>query len=327
MAGPYPADVSSASRPVPPPRPFRFAVNPHGAPTAAAWRELARKVEDLGFSALYLPDHVNPQLAPTAGLVAAAGATTTLRVGSQVLNNDLRHPVVAAKEVASLDVLSDGRAEWGMGAGWHPTDYDGIGAAMDPARVRVERLAEAIGLMRALFAGEPVDHTGAHYRVQLAAGTPRPVQRPHPPLLVGAAHQRMLRLAGREADTVSISPAWDSRTFGGRPPLIDVEASMDRQVAWVREAAGARAPDVELSTTVFPVRATDRPLAVATEVAPNLGLTPEQALASPHVLLGTVDGLCEALVARRERFGLSHVVVPPGAVDALAPVVARLAGT
>ena len=308
-------------------RPFRFAVNPHGAPTATAWRDLARKVEDLGFAALYVPDHVNPQLAPTAALVAAAAATTTLRLGAQVLNNDLRHPVVAAKEVASLDVLSDGRAEWGMGAGWHPTDYDGIGTAMDPASVRVERLAEAIGLMRALFSGEPVEHVGVHYTARLAAGTPRPVQRPHPPLLVGAAHERMLRLAGREADTVSISPAWDSRTFGGRPPSIDVEASMARQVGWVRDAAGARAADVELSVTAFPVRITGRPLDVATEVASNVGLSPEQALASPHVLLGTVDGLCEELLARRERLGLSHLVVPPGAIDALAPVVARLAGT
>lgn len=308
-------------------RPFRFAVNPHGAPTAAAWRDLARRVEDLGYSALYLPDHVNPQLAPTAGLVAAAAATTTLRLGSQVLNNDMRHPVVAAKEVASLDVLSDGRAEWGMGAGWHPTDYDGLGTPMDPPALRVERLAEAIGLMRDLFAGGPVDHDGRHYRVQLAAGTPAPVQRPHPPLLVGAAHERMLRLAGREADIVSISPAWDSRTFAGRPPSIDVDASIARQVAWVRDAAGDRAGDVELSVTVMPVKITDRPDQAAEEVAPHVGLTSAEALASPHVLLGTVDGLCDELRARRERVGISHVVVPPGALDAFAPVVARLAGT
>jgi probable F420-dependent oxidoreductase len=308
-------------------RPFRFAANPHGAPTAAAWRDLARRVEDLGYSALYLPDHVNPQLAPTAGLVAAAAATTTVRLGVQVLNNDLRHPVVAAKEVASLDVLSDGRAEWGMGAGWHPTDYDARGETMDPGSVRVERLAEAIGLMRGLFAGGEVDHAGAHYRVRLAAGTPAPVQRPHPPLLVGAAHERMLRLAGREADVVSISPAWDSRTFGGRPPSIDVEASLARQVGWVREAAGDRADAIELSVTAFPVRITDRPEDVAAEVGPHVGLDGDQALASPHVLLGTVDGLCEELLARRERLGITHVVVPPGAIDAFAPVVARLAGT
>jgi probable F420-dependent oxidoreductase len=307
-------------------RPFRFGVNPHGAPTASAWRDLARKAEDLGYAALYVPDHVNPQLAPTAALVAAAGATTTLRLGVQVMNNDMRHPVVAAKEVASLDVLSDGRAEWGMGAGWHPTDYEGLGAPMDPARVRVERLAEAIGVMRSLFGGDPVDHAGAHYAVRLAAGTPRPRQRPHPPLLVGAAHRRMLQLAGREADTVSISPAWDSRTFAGRPPSIDVEASLARQVGWVRDAAGERADALELSVTVMPARVTDRPLEAATEVAPHVGLTPEQALASPHVLVGPVDALCEELAARRERVGISHVVVPPGAIDAFAPVVARLAG-
>lgn len=313
----------------PGPRPFRFATNPHAAGSGAAWRDLARRVEDLGYSALYLPDHVNPQLAPIAGLVAAAAATTTLRVGTQVLNNDMRHPSTAAKEVATLDLLSDGRAEWGMGAGWLTVDYEVTGTPLDPPATRLARLEEAIGLMRELFAGDPVDHDGAHYRVTGIAGSPRPVQRPHPPLLVGGSRPRLLRLAGREADIVSISPSWASRTILGRPPTIDVGSSMARQVGWVRDAAAAagRPGPPELSVTAFPVRITDRPAEVLAEVAPHVGLTPEQAAVSPHLLVGPVDAVCEQLLERRERFGLSHVVVPAGAVDAFAPVVARLAGT
>lgn len=315
-------------------RRLRFGVAAHSAPGAAAWRDLARKVEDLGFATLLLPDHANPQLAPIAGLTAAAGATTTLRVGTQVLCNDLRNPVVTAKEMATLDLLSDGRADWGMGAGWLTSDYDATGIPFDPPGTRVGRLIEAVHLIRALFSGEPVDHDGAHYRVHGIAGSPAPVQRPHPPLLVGGSHERLLRFAGAEADIVSISPSWSSRQFGPYPASIGVEESMDRQVGWVRSAAdgaGGRFERVELSLTVMPVAVTEGGAegraAAAERIAPNVGLTPEQVLVSPHVLVGGIDQICDTVLARRDRWGLSNWVVPIGALDAFAPVVARLAGS
>lgn len=307
-------------------RPLRFGVAAHGAPSAERWRALARQVEDLGYATLLLPDHTNPQFAPIAGLTAAAAATTSLRVGTAVLSNDFRNPVLAAKEVATLDVLSDGRVDWGMGAGWLTSDYDATGIAFEEPSARVDRLIESVTVMRALFGGDPVDHVGAHYRIRNVSGTPAPLQRPHPPLLVGASRRRLLTFAGSEADIVHISPSWSSRRIGGYEPTIDVESSMDRQVGWIRAAAGDRFDRVELALTAMPVEVTEERAAAFERIAPHVGLTPEQALVSPHLLVGTVDEICATLLERRNRWGLSYWIIPAGRHEAFAPVVARLAG-
>lgn len=308
------------------PRKFRFGVNPHGAADPAGWTAIATKAEDLGYSTLSVPDHLNPQLAPFAALTAAAAVTKTLRVGSLVLNNEFRHPAVTAKELATIDLLSGGRLDWGMGAGWVPEDFAAIGVERPPA-VRVDRLIEAVEVMKAVFSGGPVHHLGPHYPLDMDAGTPQPVQRPHPPLLIGAAERRMLTFAGRVADIVSIAPGFAARAFGPYPAGMGVEENTDRQVGWVRSGAGDRFDDLELSVVAMPAQVTDRPHEVAEQVAPHLGLTPEQVLRSVHVLLGSVEEISATLHERRERWGISNVVVPWDCVDSFAPVVARLTGT
>ncbi len=308
------------------PRPFRFGISAHRAGSAAEWRETATKAEALGYSTLLAADHLNDQLAPLPALAVAAAVTSTLRVGSMVLCNDFRRAPVLAKELATLDLLSDGRLEWGMGAGWFPADYEPAGITFDPAGTRVDRLAETIAAIKLLFGGEPVELDGAHVQLHGLAGTPAPVQRPHPPLAVGASQDRMLRLAGREADIVSLSPDIRSRQFGPYPPSRTVTEAMDRQVGIVRAAAGDRADDLELSVNLMPARVLADRAAFAERVAGNVGVTPEEALASPHVLVGSVDDICDQLEERRARWGISYHVFGAQVIDEMAPVVARMTG-
>lgn len=307
-------------------RPFRFGATAGKAPSASAWRDLARRVEDHGYSTLFLPDHLNDQLSPLPALAVAAEATRALRVGPLVLCNDFRHPVVAAKDLATLDLLTDGRVEWGMGAGWFTFDYESTALPFDEPRVRVDRLEEAVGIMKRLFEGEPFDHAGDHYAITGLAGTPRPVQRPHPPLTIGGARTRILRLAGREADVVGLQPSTDSRTLGSRPPLLSVADATDRQLGWVREAAGDRFDALEIQAVAFPAAVGDVREEQVQNLSKAFGLAPPEVLASPHILLGSVDEICERLEERRSRWGISYWVVAAGSVDAFAPVVARLAG-
>src|SRR5713226_1724038 len=167
------------------PRPFRFAVQAHSAGSAHEWRETARSAEAMGYAALYLPDHFTDQLGPIAALMAAADATTRLRVGSLVLDNDYRHPVVLAKEAATLDLLSDGRFDLGLGAGWMATDYEQAGIPYDSPGTRISRMEGGLKIIKGMFAGEPFTFSGEHYQVKGIEGSPRPVQEPHPPILLG----------------------------------------------------------------------------------------------------------------------------------------------
>lgn len=310
--------------------PIRFGVAAHAVDDGPTWRALARRVEDLGYATLLLPDHTNPQLAPIPALVAAAAVTTTLRVGTQVLCNDLRNPVITAKEVATIDVLSEGRFDWGMGAGWLPADYDGTGITFDRPGVRIRRLQESVALMKALFSGEPVDHHGEFYRAGGLSGTPSPVQRPHPPLLVGAAQERLLRWAGSVADIVSVAPSWESRQIGSFPASVGIEEGMDRQVSWVSEgaaSAGRTLADVELSVTAMPVTVTGAAGATADDFAragaPH-GISGDDAVHAPYLLVGSVEEIADTVRARHERWGVANWVVPVQVVEAFAPVVARV---
>ena len=291
-----------------------------------AWKALARKTEDLGYATLYVPDHLDDQWAPMIALAVAAEATTTLRVGTLVLDNDFRHPVVLAKEAATLDVVTGGRFELGLGAGWLTSDYEWSGIPKEPAAVRVERLGESIEIMRALWSGR-ANFTGKHYRVTDAPGTPVPVTPGGPPLVVGGGSRRVLELAARVAATVSIVPSLAAGEIGAEVAAQSVVEKYADRVRWVREAAGERGGDVELQCWTAAVAVVPNAAEVAESLAPAFGLTPEQLRAAPVALIGSVGEITETLRRRREELGFSCIVVHEGEMDALAPVVAELAGT
>lgn len=313
---------------VSPHRPFRFSVqcSSPDAIDARAWRELARRCEGLGYSTLTVSDHLDEQVGPIAALMAAADATTTLRVGSVVFCNDFRHPVALAKEAATLDVLSEGRFEFGLGAGWLRSDYDRAGITLDPPAVRIARMGEALTLVKALWSGETVRFHGTHYRVEGLTGTPVPAQRPGPPVFVGGGGRRMLTLAAREADIVGINATMSA---GRLDPSIGADATpaaTERKIGWIKEAAGDRWPTIDLHTRVHLALVTDDREGVADALASGFGLSAPDALGSPHALVGTVGEIVDAVVERRERYGINVVGLPLEAMESFAPVVARLTG-
>ncbi len=321
------------------PRPFRFAVQSFSASSAAEWRDRARRAEDLGYSALHLADHVlgpgealdaarHPvqALAAVPAMAMAAEATSRLRVGCRVFCVDYRHPAVLAKEAATLDLLSEGRLELGLGAGWMRSEYDALGIPFDRPGVRIERLAEVIGLVKAQMRGEDLDVAGDHVQVHGYAALPLPVQRPHPPLMVGGGGRRVLSLAAREADIVSLN--FDNRSGALGPEAVrsgDADATAEK-IEWVRAAAGDRFDALELEIGAYFAGVGDAADAMVKGMARAMGLTPEALRAHPHALFGSVDAVCDELEARRERYGISYVTFGDPAMQAFAPVVARLAG-
>jgi len=307
-------------------KPFRFGVNVRTAGSGADWADKARKVEALGYSVLCVPDHLAELLAPMPALAAAAAATKHLRVGTAVLNNDFRHPVLLAREAATLDVLSDGRLELGLGAGHMQSEYEQVGLAFDPGATRVERLEEAVVIVKRLLEGEPVTFGGRHYRVTGHTIHPRPIQRPRPPVFIGGNAPRLLTVAAREGDIVGLTGI-TFRRGGKEPDVSDFRASVvDERVRLVRETAGDRS--LELNALVQRVIVTDDRRKAAEELAVGrwAQLTPEEILESPYVLVGTVDRIVEDLQARRERWGISYITTHEPFMDALAPIVARLGG-
>ena len=289
-----------------------------------AWIELARRAESLGYAALYMPDHLDRQLSPIAALTAAAVATTTLRVGPYVLANDYRHPLLVARELATLDVLSGGRVEVGVGAGWRVDDYRQLGLPYDPAGRRIERLEEAVGLLTRLLAGETVSHDGPHYHLERARLEPRPVQLPRPPIVMGGGGPRMLRLAAREADIVGFIPQFDPR---GRPIVRQAtEAATEAKADIVREAAGDRWGQLRLDINVADagiVGSGAGPLASASNA---VKATAVALIGTPYVLYGTLPRLRQLLERRRDRTGISQYTIGAHAMEAVAPLVEALAG-
>lgn len=314
-------------------RPFRFGIVNEHAHGAGAWVAQARRAEALGYATFLIRDHFTPdffgeQLAPFTALMAAASATSTLRVGTLVIDNDYRHPVVLAKEAATLDLLSGGRLELGLGAGWLRSEYERAGLTFDPAGVRIGRLEEALAVLKGLFADAPLTLTGRHYAIDGLAGFPKPAQRPHPPILIGAGSPRMLRLAGREANIVGLL---GSSTRTGTlldDPIERLATTLDEKIGHVREGAGARFDEVEINTIVNVVVADDARRAAERLIDARgwSGITPDDVLDMPSFAIGTVDRIADTLEARRERFGLTYYVVSDSAIETFAPVVARLSG-
>ncbi|HEV2310572.1 MAG TPA: TIGR03621 family F420-dependent LLM class oxidoreductase [Acidimicrobiia bacterium] len=309
-------------------RKFRFGVMSPRGESAKQYRENARKCEALGYSTLFVPDHfVDHPLAPIPAMAMVAEATTTLRVGALVLGNDYKHPVVLAREAATLDLLSDGRLELGLGAGWMTVDYEKAGMQLDPPGVRVDRLAESIAVLKGLLADGEFSFDGKHYQISDLDGGPRPVQQPIP-ILVGGGAKRVLSLAAREADIVGIN----ANLRRGEAEHPDAAKSLsaaatDQKLQWVRHAAGDRFDDLEIQQYAGFVHFTDDRESLAAAMAPAFDVTPEVALETPIAIVGTVEQMVEDLLARRERWQMSYVVVDDAVAEPFAPVVERLAGT
>src|SRR5207253_1755706 len=298
--------------------------------SAKALAERARRAEGVGYSTFVLSDHLLNVHAPIPALAAVATATETLRIGMFVLNNDLRHPAVLAQELASLDVLSEGRLEIGIGAGWNEPEYKWSGIPFEAVPTRVSRLEETIAVLKGLFGAEPFTFAGTHYTITEMNGRPKPVQQPHPPILIGGGGKRVLRLAAREAQIVGFAPRIGAKVGGFQSCTF--EATREK-VGWVKAAAGARFDELELNTypSFRPASVTNEPRKAAEELLGRIneressGLTVDELLDSPHVFIGTVDHLVAKFTRLRDELGISNVMVGSG-MDDFAPVVERLAG-
>jgi probable F420-dependent oxidoreductase len=314
-------------------RPFRFGVivatDPGQMPTREAWVTLARKTEDLGYATFLVADHYINEYLPIAPLMLVADATTTLRIGSGVFDNNYRHPVLLAKEVAALDLFSGGRFELGLGAGALQVDYEQSGLPFDPPGIRIRRLGESVALIKQFFTQDSVTFAGEYYRVTDLAGSPKPAQRPHPPIFIGGGGKKTLTLAAREADIAGLEGRVVDAA-GSFDAFEHSEAALAQKVAFLREAAGERFNAIELNYGIAHVIVTENRQQAAEERARKraaTGVTPEQVLGDPYLLIGTVEHIVETLQRRREQYGISYLHVFWDEMDAFAPVVARLTGT
>jgi probable F420-dependent oxidoreductase len=312
-------------------RPFQFMVGARDVVDARTIAERARWAESIGITHVAVHDHLSSQLAPMTVLTAVAAATDRLRLCPLVFNNDLRHPAVLAQDLASIDVLSGGRLDIAIGAGWRKVEYDAIGLPFDDGPVRVSRLEESIAVLKACFADESASFHGSHYRLDDFDGQPKPVQRPHPPLLIGGGGKRILSIAGREAQVVGLAPRQLAEQRVD-PRSITWDATTEK-IGWARAAAGDRADELVINVypSAWPPTVTDDARSVAREVIDGLRgrtgieLTEEEVLESPHLFIGSIDGLVDKFQALREGLGISSIMV--GDLDELRPVVERLAGT
>ena len=306
--------------------PFRFGVTASQAPPRRAWTDLARRAEELGYDTFVMQDHLGRQLSPLGGLAAAAAVTSHIRIGAFVFANDYRHPLLLARETATLDQISKGRVELGIGAGWNTSDYRQLGMPYERPGLRIERMQESVKLMRRLFAGERVTHAGRNYHLDGARLAPSPVQ-PRIPILIGGGGPRMLRIAAREADIVGLLTQFDSH---GRPIASQgTEAQTAHKVAIIRDAAGSREAFERLELNVLVASAGligsgSSPFgSVASAIK---AVAPRVVGGTPYLLHGTLGQVRETLLRRRERLGISYYIWSARAVETMAPVVEALAG-
>jgi len=273
-----------------------------------------------------MPDHFDDQLAPVPALMTAANVTTDLRVGALVWDNDYKHPAVLAKELATMDVLSDGRLEFGIGAGWMISDYEQMGIPYDTAKVRIDRFVEGLKVIKGAMAEGAFSFSGDHYTITNYNGTPKPIQAPCPPILIGGGGKRVLSIAAREADIVGINATMSAGVVGPEAFGTMTAEAVDEKVAIVREAAGARFNDIEMNVRAFLVSITDDAKQAASGIASMLGVEQQMVEQSPFALVGPPSKLIEDLLERRERWGFTYIIVGADDVESFAPVVAALNG-
>jgi probable F420-dependent oxidoreductase len=314
-------------------RRFRFGAIHEDPRRPDRWLAHVRRIEGLGFSTFLIRDHFVPdffgdQPAPLIALASAAALTTRLRLGTMVLAVDYRHPVMLAKETATLDALSGGRFELGLGAGWLRREYEAAGLPFDSVGTRIDRLEETLRILDGLFGDGPFSFAGKHYTVTDLDGDPKPAQRPRPPVLIGGGKRRVLTLAGREADIVGILT-----TSVATGTVVDdaserLAGAVVQKLAWVREGAGARYPDIELSLIPTLLFEDDRERTATSLIAARgwQGVTPADVLAMPSVFIGSTDEIVDQMEERRARYGFSYYVVSDRQLDRVGPLVARLAG-
>lgn len=306
--------------------PFRFAVHTGGGSEPAAdFAAFVRRADELGYAAFYVTDHLGRQLGPIAALATAAAVSPRLRIGSYVFANDFRHPLVLAREAATLDRLSGGRLELGLGAGWMRSDYRKLGAPYESPRLRIDRLADALEIITHLLRGETVTHHGEHYDLDGAHVGPAPVQQPHPPIMLGGGGPRLLRLAARHAQIVGLAPQMGT---AGRPMLATIgDAAVAARVEIVRHAAGNRFDQLELNAFVADGGIVGDKRAIGASLAALVKAAGPAALGgSPYLLYGTRTQLREQLLRRRERTGISSYGIPARRMEEFAPLVADLTG-
>ena len=312
-------------------KPFRFLADAIDVTTTRELGERARAAEALGVTTLVLPDHLVPQLAPIPYLATVAAATERLRISAFVHNNDLRHPAVLAQDLATLDVLSNGRLDVAIGAGWNEPEYRAIGIPFDPIRIRQARLAEAVAVLKGCFGEGSFSFAGEHYTITDHDAYPKPIQKPHPPLFIGGGGRRTLELAGREADIIGLAP----RILSGQraDPASITWAATEEKLGWVRAAAGDRFDHLEFNVypSQWPIVVTDDLRGEARKVIERMKektgveLTEREIIDSPHIFIGSIDRFVEKFSDLRERLGINSFLV--GGLNDLGPVVERLAGT
>jgi len=319
--------------------PFRFGLQAYAPESGKQWRELARKAESSGFSSFHLADHIigpGPALAATGhpvqtvaaipAMAVAAEATSTIKVGCRVLCVDYRNPVMLAKEVATLDFFSEGRLELGLGAGWLQGEYEAVGIAFDRAGVRLDRFEEVIGLLRASFAEGELNIDTPHVHAVGFEAVPKPFTKSGPPIMIGGGAQRILTIAGREADIVSLNFNNSSGKLGAEGIGSSTAEHTDQKIQWIRNGAGERFDQIEIEIAAYFTVVTPDGAGTRAKMAPMFGMTPEVFAEHPNVLIGSVDEICDRIVERRERFGISYTSFGASVMDSVIPVVERLSG-
>jgi probable F420-dependent oxidoreductase len=309
-------------------KPFRFGVQLSAAATARDWVETARRTEALGYGVATMPDHFSGQLAPMPALQAVLDATSTLRAGALVFDNDYKHPAILAKELATMDVLSDGRVEVGLGAGWMISDYEQLGLVYDRPGVRIDRFVEGLAVLRGAMAPGPFDFAGEHYTIAGYDGLPKPLQSPAPPILIGGGGKRVLTIAAQEADIVGVNGTLDAGVIGPDAIATMTAEAVVSKVSIVAEAAAAagRLEHIEMNIRTFFVSVTDDRAGQLAAMASMIGVEVDMIAASPFALIGSPTKIVDDLIARREQYGFSYVIVGAEDIDSFAPVVAALAG-
>ncbi|GBL20152.1 uncharacterized protein y4vJ [Acidimicrobiaceae bacterium] len=307
-------------------RPFRFGIQASKADSRKEWVDLAKTAEDLGFSSLTMPDHFTDQLAPVPALMSAADATTKLRIGALVWDNDYKHPVVLAKELATMDLLSDGRLEIGIGAGWMATDYEQSGIVYDRPGVRIDRFLEGLEIIKQAMTGEKFSFTGQHYKITDYVSAPMPVQRPCPPILIGGGGPRVLKLAAQLADIVGINPSMKDGVVNAETISHMSAEAVSEKIDLVTRAAGDRMSKIEMNIRTFLVNIRDNADEAINGTANMFKVEPKMVADSPFALMGPPAKIAEDLLARRERWGLSYIIVGGEDVNSFAPVIKILAG-